>query len=138
MAKFAGKNAIVKVSTNDVTQLSDWSLTIEGTEIDTSVIGDGWKAATQGGRKWTASVNGILDMDDSTGQKLFIDEIYGSATDGSLADVCFEVDEGTADGYFKGTAIITSVTINNPGNDDVVRVSINMSGNGALTYTAAT
>lgn len=138
MAKFRGKNAVVNIGANAVTQLTDWSLSIEGTEIDTSEIGSDWKSAVQGSRKWSGSVSGILDMDDYTGQKLLIDEIYGTSTDGSLASVCFEVDEGTADGYFSGTAIITNVTINNPGNDDVVRVSMTLSGDGALTYTAAT
>lgn len=138
MSKFRGKNAVVKIGAAAVTQLTDWSLTIEGTEIDTSCIGTDWKSAVQGSRKWSATVNGIFDFEDATGQKLFVDEIYGTSTDGSLANVCFEVDEGTADGYFKGTAIVTGVTLNNPGNDDVVRLSITLSGDGELAYTAKT
>jgi len=138
MAKFRGKDATVKIGTTTVSQITDWTLNLEGTEIDTSCIGTDWKSVVQGSRGWTAALNSLLDMGDTLGQKDLLDELI-SGTSTGLANVCFEVDEGTtADGYFRGTAVLTGASFNNPGNDDVVRCSMNMRGDGALTYIVAT
>lgn len=137
MSFYRGKKAVCAVGANAVTQLTDWTLTIEGTAIDCSVIGDEWKQTVQGSRSWNAVVNGYLDMGDANGQRLLINEIFDPATDGILADMRFESAEGvTSDGYFYGSAVITSIAINNPGNDGVVKCTLNMVGTSSIYYKA--
>jgi len=138
MAFFRGKDGVVNVGANAVAQLTDWTLNIEGTAIDTTVIGNDWKQTVQGSRGWNATVNGFIDMGDTNGQRAIIDEVFAASTDGYLADVTFEAEEGTADGYFYGSAVITAISVNNPGNDDVVRVAMTLTGHDQLYYTDAT
>jgi len=138
MAFFRGKDGIVSVSANAVAQLTDWTLNIEGTAIDTTVIGNEWKQTVQGSRGWNATVNGFIAMDDTNGQKSMIDEVIDATSDGYVTQVRFEAADGTVDGYFYGSAVITAIAINNPGNDDVVKVSITMTGHDRMYYKPST
>ena len=138
MGYFRGKDGVVSLAGTAVSQLTDWTLNIEGTAIDVTVIGNDWKQTVQGSRAWNATVNGFCDMGDDTGQRLFVDEVFGSATDGYMADVRFEAEDGTADGYFYGSAVITNVSVNNPGNDDVLRSSFTLTGHGQIYYADPT
>jgi len=141
MGYFRGKDGVVSVASNAVAQLSDWTLNIEGTAIDVTVIGNDWKQTVQGSRGWNASVNGFIDMSDTNGQRDMINNIISDAEDGTVdSSVRFEAQEnaGTADGYFYGSAVITAISVNNPGNDDVIRVSMTLTGHGQLYWTAPT
>lgn len=138
MSFFRGKTGVCAVGANTIIQLTDYTLNIEGTAIDVTCIGNEWKQTVQGSRGWNGTINGFVDMGDSNGQRALVDEVFAAGTDGVVSDVRFEVDEGTADGYFYGSAVITAVNLNNPGNDDVVRVSMTMVGHDQLFYVEST
>ena len=138
MAKYRGKVAVCLIGANEIEQITDWALNLEGTAIDTSVIGTEWRSTVQGSRGWNATINGMIMMEDNTGQRELVDQIIDAAETGEVASVRFQAEDGTADGYYEGTGVVTGVSVTNPGNDDVVRVSITVQGDGALTYTDAT
>ena len=137
MGFYRGKLGVCAVGANTVVNLTDWTLNIEGTAIDVTVIGNEWKQTVQGSRGWNATINGFIDMTDTNGQRNLMNEVFADGTNGIVADTRFEVNEGSPDDYFYGSAVITAISINNPGNDDVVRVSITMTGNDRIYYSGS-
>lgn len=68
MATYSGRNASVKLATNLVQELGEWTLSINLDEIDTTVFGSTWGKSDVGFKKWSCTFSGFYDPSDSTGQ----------------------------------------------------------------------
>ena len=127
----AGKNGkvIIGTGTTKVVGIKNWSLELSLETLETTSLGDDWKNYISGLKEWSASAEGDFEViTDTTGQKLLSDAYLA----GSTVEVKLFVD---ATNYFTGTAYINSLSIEDPV-DDVVTISIEFTGNGALTLSA--
>lgn len=127
----AGKNGkvIIGTGTTKVVGIKNWSLELSLETLETTALGDDWKNYISGLKEWTASVEGDFEVTtDTTGQKLLSDAYLA----GTTVEVKLFVD---ATNYYTGTAYINSLSIEDPV-DDVVTISIEFTGNGALSMAS--
>lgn len=117
----------VYLGVNKVAEIKEWSLDIEADTLDTSTFdGNGWKTFIAGQRGWGGSFSGQWKMTDTLGQKAWQDAVLGGTTLSIKLDV-----NGTNN--YTGTAFIKKQNVSTPSNE-VVAVSFDFQGNGALTY----
>ena len=128
----AGKNGKVVVgegSTEKVFGMKNWSLELALETLETTALGDDWKNYTTGLKEWTASSEGDYSVPtDTKGQKALQDAFLN----GTTVKVKMYVD---ATNYYQGDAYISSLSIEDPV-DDVVSISIEFTGTGALSFEA--
>lgn len=127
----AGKNGkvIIGSGTTKVVGIKNWSLELSLETLETTALGDDWKNYISGLKEWTASAEGDFEVTtDTTGQKLLSDAYLA----GTTVEVKLFVD---ATNYYTGTAYINSLSIEDPV-DDVVTISIEFTGNGALSMAS--
>ena len=129
----AGKNGKVVIgesATKKVVGIKNWSLELSLDTLETTALGDDWKNYITGLKEWSASSEGDYEVPvDTEGQKALQDAFLN----GTTVTVKLYVD-GT--NYYKGEAFINSLSIEDPV-DDVVSISIEFTGTGALTFETA-
>lgn len=129
MANHTGVDGVVKVGTNTVAEVRDWSVNETADTIEDTTMNDTSKTFQAGLKSWNGSLNAFWDETDTTGQE--------ALTVGSSATLnLYPEGATTGDIYYYGTAIVTSVGIANPTNGMVTR-SIGFQGSGALTKGTA-
>ena len=129
----AGKNGKVIIcdSSGKVLSIKSWSLELSLDTLEITALGDDWKKYIAGLKEWTASSEGDYEVtQDATGQAA----LQSAYLAGTVVTVKLYVD---SDNYYTGSAYISSLSIEDPV-DDVVSISIEFSGNGALTFEAGT
>ena len=126
----AGKNGKVVVgasASKKVVGIKNWSLELSLDTLETTALGDDWKNYITGLKEWSASSEGDYEVPvDTEGQKALQDAFLN----GTTVTVKLYVD-GT--NYYQGEAYINSLSIEDPV-DDVVSISIEFTGTGALTF----
>jgi hypothetical protein len=127
MATLIGNLGTVKVSTNTVAEVTEFSITQAATTADDTVLGDTWKSHKVGTTEWSGSVSCYWDDSDTTGQ--------GAMTVGASVELhLIPEGAGTGNKDYNGTVTITSieqsVTL-----DSIVTASFSFTGNGALTIS---
>ena len=129
----AGKNGKVVVgasASKKVVGIKNWSLELSLDTLETTALGDDWKNYITGLKEWSASSEGDYEVPvDADGQQALQDAFLN----GTTVTVKLYVD-GT--NYYKGEAFINSLSIEDPV-DDVVSISIEFTGTGALTFETA-
>ncbi len=129
----AGKNGKVVIgesATKKVVGIKNWSLELSLDTLETTALGDDWKNYITGLKEWSASSEGDYEVPvDADGQQALQDAFLN----GTTVTVKLYVD-GT--NYYKGEAFINSLSIEDPV-DDVVSISIEFTGTGALTFETA-
>lgn len=129
----AGKNGKVVIgesATQKVVGIKNWSLELSLDTLETTALGDDWKNYITGLKEWSASSEGDYEVPvDAEGQQALQDAFLN----GTTVTVKLYVD-GT--NYYKGEAYINSLSIEDPV-DDVVSISIEFTGTGALTFETA-
>ena len=129
----AGKNGKVVVgasASKKVVGIKNWSLELSLDTLETTALGDDWKNYITGLKEWSASSEGDYEVPvDTEGQKALKDAFLN----GTTVMVKLYVD-GT--NYYQGEAYINSLSIEDPV-DDVVSISIEFTGTGALTFETA-
>jgi len=129
----AGKNGKVVIgesATKKVVGIKNWSLELSLDTLETTALGDDWKNYITGLKEWSASSEGDYEVPvDAEGQQALQDAFLN----GTTVTVKLYVD-GT--NYYKGEAYINSLSIEDPV-DDVVSISIEFTGTGALTFETA-
>ena len=129
----AGKNGKVVIgesATKKVVGIKNWSLELSLDTLETTALGDDWKNYITGLKEWSASSEGDYEVPvDADGQQALQDAFLN----GTTVTVELYVD-GT--NYYKGEAFINSLSIEDPV-DDVVSISIEFTGTGALTFETA-
>lgn len=126
----AGKNGKVVIgasTTEKVVGIKNWSLELSLETLETTALGDDWKNYITGLKEWTASSEGDYNVPtDTAGQKALQDAFLN----GTIVKVKLYVD---ATNYYTGEAYISSLSIEDPV-DDVVSISIEFTGTGALSF----
>lgn len=126
----AGKNGKVVIgasTTEKVVGIKNWSLELSLETLETTALGDDWKNYITGLKEWTASSEGDYNVPtDKAGQKALQDAFLN----GTIVKVKLYVD---ATNYYTGEAYISSLSIEDPV-DDVVSISIEFTGTGALSF----
>ena len=126
----AGKNGKVVVGASGskkVVGIKNWSLELSLDTLETTALGDDWKNYITGLKEWSASSEGDYEVPvDAEGQKVLQDAFLKAET----ATVKLYVDDKN---YYTGEAYINSLSIEDPV-DDVVSISIEFTGTGALTF----
>ena len=129
----AGKNGKVVIgesATKKVVGIKNWSLELSLDTLETTALGDDWKNYITGLKEWSASSEGDYEVPvDADGQQALQDAFLN----GTTVTVKLYV-HGT--NYYKGEAFINSLSIEDPV-DDVVSISIEFTGTGALTFETA-
>jgi hypothetical protein len=129
MANHTGVDGVVKVGTNTVAEVRNWSINESADTIEDTTINDTSRTYQAGLKSWNGSLTAFWDETDTNGQE--------ALTVGSSA-VLNLYPEGatTGDIYYSGTAIVTAAGINLQTNGMVER-NISFQGNGALTRGTA-
>ena len=107
--------------------IKSWSLELSLETLETTALGDDWKNYIAGLKEWTASSEGDYEVPvDEEGQAALQDAFLN----GTTVVVKLYVDGVN---YYQGEAYINSLSIEDPV-DDVVSISIEFTGSGALTF----
>jgi hypothetical protein len=119
-----GNQGKVKVGSSFVAEVKEFSLSVEATVADDTVLGDTWETHLVGTKKWSGSITCQWDETDANGQETL--SVGASVTLGLYP-------EGSDSGatYLSGTATVTQVAYNVSLNGVVTR-AISIQGNGAL------
>jgi len=120
-----GTGGAVKISTNKVAEIENWSLDLGADDIDiTSFDSNGWKEYLAGLREWSGSCEGNFDSTDTSGQKAILNAWLA----GNKLEFTFVVSDSVS---FKGEAYVKP-SIEVPV-DDKASFSCDFQGTGPLT-----
>lgn len=126
----AGKNGKVVIGTESdqkVVGIKNWSLELSLDTLETTSLGDDWKNYITGLKEWSASSEGDYEVPvDTEGQAALQDAFLN----GTTVTLKLFVD---GKNYYTGEAYINSLSIEDPV-DDVVSISIECTGTGALSF----
>lgn len=87
-----GRNASVKIGTVLIDNLGKWTINFTGADIDVSKFGTVWERKMPGMVGWNASLEGMWDKDDHTGQQTLLEaKIHGT----KITTIRFYVDDTT-------------------------------------------
>ena len=126
MGRTAGKDGEIKLGTNKIGYIDNFSIAINVTTSETNGLGKEWKEHIETGRDWSGSLSGTLDYSDA-GQKAAIDAVLTHQT--VKLSGAFKVSD---DLTYNGSFTVTSLSITGSWGDKIA-VSINFEGDGALT-----
>ena len=126
MAVHKGSEGVVKILTNTVAEVRDWSLEETAETIDSTQLSDAAKTFEVGTTSWSGSVNAFWDETDTNGQ-------VAMSAGASVTLNLYPEGATSGDTYGSGTAIISSIS-KSGGIDGLVEASFSFQGTGALTW----
>lgn len=129
MAASAGVDGSIKIGTNVIGYIDNFSLNINQGVADVSSLGKMWKETIETVKDWSGSLSGSLDYSDAA-QKAIVDKFLGS--DRTYVTLTFVI---TADLTLEGDASLSSISVGASVTDKVT-ISCNFSGSGALAVPA--
>lgn len=117
-----------------ITHLTGASLSLEHSTRDvTTKDSAGWRQILEGLRSWNISGSGYMAYDATEGT----DELDDYLTGRSQVTVMFST-EVTGDTRYTGTAYMTSLSLESPGQEETATHSFEFQGTGALTVEIVT
>ena len=126
MALHKGSEGVVKIGSNTIAEVRDWSLEETAETIDSTELSESAKTFEVGTTSWSGSLNCFWDETDTTGQ--------GACTVGASVTLnLYPEGATTGDTYATGTALINSLS-KSGGIDGLVEASFSFQGTGALTW----
>ena len=126
MAVMAGKDGEIKLGTNRIGYIDNFSINVNLGTAETSQIGEQWKEFIPTVSDWSGSASGTLDYADAA-QKEIVDELL-ACTD-QLFTGEFKVGPALT---LTGSIIFSSASITGS-HGDKVAVSFNFQGSGSLS-----
>lgn len=127
MATHKGSEGVVKVGSNTVAEVRDWSLTITADTVEDTTMGDSARTYKPSLTSATGSISAYWDETDATGQ--------GAMTAGSEVTLnLYPEGDSSGDTYYTFSAIITEEGAS-AAFDGMVEASYSFSANGAVTTT---
>lgn len=127
MATHKGSEGVVKVGSNTVAEVRDWSITISSDTVEDTTMGDSARTYKPSLTSASGSISAYWDETDTTGQ--------GAMTAGSEVTLNLYPEGDTAgDTYYTFSAIITEEGAS-ASFDGMVEASYSFSANGAVTTT---
>ena len=129
MANHTGVDGVLKVGTNTVAEVRNWSINETADTLEDTTMNDTSRTYQAGLKSWSGSLTAFWDETDTNGQE--------ALTIGSSATLnLYPEGATTGDIYYSGTAIVNSIGISVPTNGFVER-TIGFQGSGALTKGTA-
>ena len=130
MASHTGVDGVLKYDSNAVAELSAWTLDVNQEPVESTVLGSSARSFKPGIITWTGSAECFWDETDTAQSQ--IDTDMATVTTKTLE----LYPEGTtsADTYFSGTVIISSISRNSSVNG-MITASFSFQGTGGLTKT---
>ena len=125
MANVIGNHGTVKIGTNVVAEVTEFSISRSVATADDTAIGDEWKTHKVGTGEWSGSVSCYWDDSDISGQGVM-------ALGASVELHLLPAGPGIGNKDYTGTATITSIE-NSVKQDSIVTASFSFVGNGPLT-----
>lgn len=138
MATYLGRNASVKLGTDTVAELAEWTLNITADAIKQGTFGSTWgKTHGLAETNWNGSFSGLLDISDATGQSVLEDAVisgtkltnlrlYVDSTSYYTPDTATDADAGCYITSYNSTAT----------HGDVIRVDVSFEGTGPVFQTS--
>jgi hypothetical protein len=127
MAAISGTAGKVTTGSDvEVLNMTDWTIDMKGTSVDTSAFGgDGWGSKTGTIKNWTGKCSGNYDPADTTGQTVLNNALATTVT------LKFYTDDTH---YWGGSGTIVGVSMKSSA-VGIVTVDYSFDGVGAVTYT---
>jgi len=127
MATHKGSEGVVKVGSNTVAEVRDWSITISSDTVEDTTMGDSARTYKPSLTSATGSISAYWDETDATGQ--------GAMTAGSEVTLnLYPEGDGAGDTYYTASVIITEEGAS-ASFDRMVEASYSFAANGAVTTT---
>lgn len=129
MATFKGKDGVVKVGSNAIGEIRNFSVEESADTIEDTSMGDTARTYVDSLTQFTASIDALFDDTDTAQTALTI---------GSTATFSF-LPEGDSSGKYSlsGSGIVTSIS-RSQSYDGLVEISFSLQGSGALTIGTVT
>lgn len=125
MANHKGSEGVVKVGSNTVAEVRDWSLTQSADTVEDTTMGDSARTHQPSLTSASGSISVYWDETDTTGQ--------GAMTAGSEVTLnLYPEGSATSDKYYTMSAIITEESAS-ASFDGMVEASFSFTVNGAVT-----
>ena len=125
MAIKSGVNGKVNFGGVIAGKVTDWSVEISGSTLDSSGLGDEWDSKIPSTKAWSGSLSCLIDV-SATGADATIADL-GVGTTATLELFL----DGTVAKSYTGTAIIDSYSTN-ASRSEVLKCSVSFSGDGEL------
>lgn len=125
MAVLKGNAGALKLSTNTVAEMQNWSVEVSQDYVDTTSFGDTFREQTPTFASWTASASGKLDITDTNGQNA----LQTAWLAGSTVTPRFYVDSSH---YFDGLAYVSATV--SAAVDGICEVQYSFTSAGTLAY----
>lgn len=114
---------------NKVAEVRDSTITIEQEVLDaTSFDSNGWVQNIGGLKSWEVEAEALYRDNDTNGQTA----LYAALVNGTSASVILYPKDSTSAIGYSGSVIVTSFEVGVPV-DDVVPITLSMTGTGALS-----
>ena len=126
MAVLKGNLGALKLSTNTVAEMGNWSLEVSQEFIDTTAFGDTMREQTPSFASWSGTATGKADITDTNGQVALQTAWLG----GTTVTPRFYID---ATHYYSGLAYVNASV--SAAVDGIVEISLTFTSAGALSYT---
>lgn len=126
----AGKDGEVKLSSNKIGYIDNFSLSVEAGIAEVSQLGDQWKEFIGTAKGWSGSLSGTFDYGDAQ-QKSIVDNLISNSASTSVT-LAFKV---SASLTLTGIAWISNASIG-ASHGDKITISFNFQGSGALAAAA--
>jgi len=127
MATHKGSEGVVKVGSNTVAEVRDWSITISSDTVEDTTMGDSARTYKPSLTSASGSISAYWDETDATGQ--------GAMTAGSEVTLnLYPEGDGAGDTYYTASVIITEEGAS-ASFDGMVEASYSFAANGAVTTT---
>ncbi len=130
MSVLAGKDGSVKLGSNKIGYIDNFSLSIEQGTTEVSEFENQWREYIGTGKGFSGSFSGTFDYGDTNGQKAIVDDLIGNRGE---VDLQFKTSMGLV---LVCTAQISNGSINGS-HGDKVAVSFNFQGTGSMTKKMA-
>jgi len=127
MATHKGSEGVVKVGSNTVAEVRDWSITISSDTVEDTTMGDSARTYKSSLTSASGSISAYWDETDTTGQ--------GAMTAGSEVTLnLYPEGDGAGDTYYTASVIITEEGAS-AAFDGMVEATYSFQANGAVTTT---
>lgn len=150
MATYNGREARITVNASTaealITEMGSFSINRGAGELDTTAFGDGWSKSDVGMLKWSGSLSGFFDPEDTTGQQVLEDAFAAGSL---IGDIRFYIEYSETPGDTVRYLTPDTTTDPNAGlritsmdvsvdKSGVAQLSVNFSGSGPVHVVSET
>ena len=127
MATTKGSAGVVKVGSNTIAEVTDFSFEENSSEIETTALGDSARSFVSDLIGWSGTINCFWDPSETKGPQAM-------STGASISLALYPQGADSSDNYASGTAIFQGISRSN-GIGSIVTASFSFKGSGGLTWS---